>query len=192
MGWLTKQWPPVRGLNPVRQLKWTTLTCINPSMFFAFFSSVTKNTTRFILKIQNPSLEIKRDPSHVTFFNIGHEARREIDNIKCPSVYRLTQIPKYIFHAHQLAWLCLEGDYIYRTCTSIFYRIVLSRRGKPFFFNWFSYIPNEFYRGDLLQRWLLIIGCWVLKWDPKNKRRLIHLTKFKFLIVFLKIGLKSI
>ena len=35
------------GLNPVWQLKWTTLTCTNPSMFFVLFSLVTTNTTKF-------------------------------------------------------------------------------------------------------------------------------------------------
>ena len=47
MGWWKKQWLPVHGLNPVGQLKWTTLTCTNPSMFFLLFSLVTTNTTKF-------------------------------------------------------------------------------------------------------------------------------------------------
>ena len=63
-----------------------------PFDVFCFVFVSHKKHHAIILKIQNPSLEIKRDPSHVTFFNIGHEVRREIDNIKCPSVYRLTQI----------------------------------------------------------------------------------------------------
>ena len=152
MGWWTKQWPPVRGLNPVRQLKWTTVTCINPSMFFVLFSSVTKNTTRFIFKIQNPSLEIKRDPSHVTFFNIGHEARREIDNIKCPSVYRLTQIQNIFSMCiswHGYVW----KEIIFIGLAHPFFTVLYCPEEENlFFFNWFSYIPNEF---KILSWWFI-------------------------------------
>ena len=63
-----------------------------PFDVFCFVFVSHKKHHAIILKIQNPSFEIQRDPSHVTFFNIGHEVRSEIDNIKCPSVYRLTQI----------------------------------------------------------------------------------------------------
>ena len=47
MGWWTKQCPSVHGLNPVGQLKWTTLA-IAPTLrcFFISYSSVTTNTTK--------------------------------------------------------------------------------------------------------------------------------------------------
>ena len=167
-----------------------------PFDVFCFVFVSHKKHHAIILKIQNPSLEIKRDPSHVTFFNIGPEVSREIDNIKCPSVYRLTQIQN-IFS------MCISWHgYVWKEIIFIglahpfFTALYCPEEVNLFFFFLTDFLIFQmnlrFYHGDLLQRWLLIIGCWVLKWDPKNKRRLIHLTKFKFLIVFLKIGLKSI
>ena len=166
-----------------------------PFDVFCFVFVSHKKHHAIILKIQNPSLEIKRDPSHVTFFNIGHEVRREIDNIKCPSVYRLTQIQNIFSMCiswHGYVW----KEIIFIGLAHPFFTALYCPEEETFFFFLTDFLIFQmnlrFYHGDLLQRWLLIIGCWVLKWDPKNKRRLIHLTKFKFLIVFLKIGLKSI
>ena len=106
-----------------------------------------------ILKIQNPSFEVQRDPSHVTFFNIGHEVRSEIDNIKCPSVYRLTQIQN-IF-SMRISW----HGYVWKEIIFIGlahpFFTALYCPGKEnlfFFFNWFSYIPNEI---EILSWWVI-------------------------------------
>ena len=72
MGWWTKQCPPTQMNYP------------NMHQPFNFFC--------FDFVGHNKHHEIYSGPSDVTFFNIGPEVSREIDNIKCPSVYRLTQI----------------------------------------------------------------------------------------------------
>ena len=90
--------------SPWPRPRWTTQVnyhsnCTHPSMFFCFvFVSHSEHhkIQAIILEIQNPSFEIERDPSDVPFFNIDHEERREIDNIKCPVVHRLTQIYMYL------------------------------------------------------------------------------------------------
>ena len=124
-----------------------------PFDVFCFVLVSHKKHHAIILKIKNPSLEIKRDPSHVTFFNIGHEVRREIDNIKCPSVYRLTQIQN-IF-SMRISW----HGYVWKEIIFIglahpFFTALYCPEEETFFFffNWFSYIPNEF---KILSWWFI-------------------------------------
>ena len=129
------------SFSPWTKPRWTTQmnypsNCTNPSMFFRFvFVSHNEHheIQAIILEIQNPSFEIQRGPSDVTFFNIGHEVRREIDNMKCPLV--LIQIDA-------------DTKCIYRTCTAILSCIVyifMVKKGKPFFlfFSDFLFL-NEF------------------------------------------------
>ena len=124
-----------------------------PFDVFCFVFVSHKKHHAIILKIQNPSLEIKRDPSHVTFFNIGHEVRREIDNIKCPSVYRLTQIQNIFSMCiswHGYVW----KEIIFIGLAHPFFTALYCPEEETFFFffNWFSYIPNEF---KILSWWFI-------------------------------------
>ena len=140
----------IMSFSPWTKPRWTTQmdypsNFTNPSMFFRFvFVSHNEHheIQAIILEIQNPSFEIQRGPSDVTFFNIGHEVRREIGNMKCPLV--LIQIDA-------------DTKCIYRTCTSILSCIVyifMVKKGKPFFpfFSDFLLMSLIFYHGDLLQQ----------------------------------------
>ena len=116
--------------SPWPRPRWTTQVnyhsnCTHPSMFFCFvFVSHSEHhkIQAIILEIQNPSFEIERDPSDVPFFNIDHEERREIDNIKCPVVHRLTQIYMY-----------LQEMRTHFKLHAALYTYLRSRMAKPFF-----------------------------------------------------------
>ena len=131
--------------SPWTYLNYPNCNCTNPSMCFCFVfvgHTAHHEIQAIILNIQNPSLEMQRGPSDVTFFNIGHEARREIDNIKCPLV--LIQIDA-------------DTKCVYRTCTSLLSCIVyifMVKKGKPppFFLLIFLFLIRlRFFHVDLLQ-----------------------------------------
>ena len=80
----------VHGLNPVGQLKWTT-RAITPTLrcfLFCFRQSqrTPRNLGDYFRNSKSFLRNIATGPCNVTFFNICHEVRREIDNMKYPLV----------------------------------------------------------------------------------------------------------